>query len=108
MNKHSVVIQGMELPKDGRPHKILMCLEPDGTCRAVVETAKDYADRSIETYKAVEMRGELVFCGECRMWTPPPDGLPLGECDEYERACGKLYFCRSGRRKEDNNGPDSE
>ena len=46
----SILIKGMEMPKDGREHKALMQFLKNGACRVVVEYSTSYADRHIKVF----------------------------------------------------------
>lgn len=58
-----ILIRGMDIPKDGRKHTVLLQFLEDGKCRGIVEYSKSYDDRSVKVFEVVslpEWHGRLI------------------------------------------------
>lgn len=58
-----ILIRGVEMPKDGRKHTVLLQFLEDGKCRGIVEYSKSYDDRSVKVFEVVplpEGHGRLI------------------------------------------------
>lgn len=97
----SIVIMGMEMPKDGRKHTAVLQFLEDGKCRAIVEYSKSYDDRSVKVFEAVplpERHGRLIdadaFKAMCLSATKEakPDFI---RHEDWLKSCAvTLSFCR--------------
>lgn len=50
-----ILIRGVEMPKDGRKHTVLLQFLEDGKCRGIVEYSKSYDDRSVKVFEVVPL-----------------------------------------------------
>ena len=57
----SLMIRGMKMPEDDRPHRALFTVK-DGKAIVIIESAEDYAERTADVYDLVELptHGRLI------------------------------------------------